>query len=313
VERSSTTTKTGPGFGFWRRIGETVERFGWEMFAATLMTNHFHLFFRTPEANLSRGMQSLLSGYAQWWNRRHRQSGHVFQGRFRGHVIENETYFWTVSRYVHLNPVPVPVLVASPRDWPWSTYAGSVDPTRRWDWVAYETRLSVSAWQGTFGGRNSSAAYEAFVEGGEASVGDPFATAIDGWILGSQPFADRIREQLQPANRRTPTAVQRTSLGQLEAAVRAHFGIGDHELASAGSRHPARAALAYLARQHPDCTLRELAARLGLARADCVPYLIRRARSARPGSTLHSALEHVEQSLQLTSTTAARAYDRTNP
>ena len=42
---------------FWSRIGETVERYAWEMFSSVLMTNHFHLFFRTPQANLSRGMQ----------------------------------------------------------------------------------------------------------------------------------------------------------------------------------------------------------------------------------------------------------------
>src|SRR4026207_2140583 len=67
---------------FFQRIGKTVQRFAWEMFAAGLMTNHFHLFFRTPQPNLSRGMQYLLGGYASWWNARHHYSGHVFQGRF---------------------------------------------------------------------------------------------------------------------------------------------------------------------------------------------------------------------------------------
>ena len=49
---------------FWTRLGETVVRYRWEMYAAALMTNHFHLFFRTHHANLSRGMQFLLGGYA---------------------------------------------------------------------------------------------------------------------------------------------------------------------------------------------------------------------------------------------------------
>jgi hypothetical protein len=57
-------------------------------------------------------------GYAQHWNARHRRIGHVFQGRFRSHLIENEIYFWAVSRYVHLNPCPI--LMAHPADWPWS-------------------------------------------------------------------------------------------------------------------------------------------------------------------------------------------------
>ena len=39
------------------------------------------------------------------WSRRHRFSGHVFQGRYRTELVEVETYLWTLSRYVHLNPV----------------------------------------------------------------------------------------------------------------------------------------------------------------------------------------------------------------
>ena len=44
---------------FFDRIGATVEKFRWEMFASVLMTNHFQLVFRTPQPNLSRGMQFL--------------------------------------------------------------------------------------------------------------------------------------------------------------------------------------------------------------------------------------------------------------
>jgi REP element-mobilizing transposase RayT len=64
---------------FWERVRETVIRFRWEMYAAALLTNHFHLFLRTLEANLSRSMQSLLSGYAQHWNARHHRIGMCFK------------------------------------------------------------------------------------------------------------------------------------------------------------------------------------------------------------------------------------------
>ncbi len=36
----------------------TVLRTGWEVFSFVWMPNHIHLFFRTPQPNLSRGMQS---------------------------------------------------------------------------------------------------------------------------------------------------------------------------------------------------------------------------------------------------------------
>lgn len=76
----------------------SVQRYGWELLSCVLMTNHLHAFFRTPEPNLSRGMQYWLSGYANWWCRRYRFAGHVFQGLFPGELVEDDTYFWAVSR-----------------------------------------------------------------------------------------------------------------------------------------------------------------------------------------------------------------------
>ena len=281
---------------FWSRIGEAVERFGWLMLASVLMTNHFHLFFRTPQPNLSRGMQYLLGGYASWWNRRHHRVGHVFQGRFHGHLVENESYFWTVSRYVHLNPVPV--IVAHPADWPWSTYPGYLDPNKRWDWVAHDTLLN--AWQGTFGGRDAADRYREFVEGSVSeSLADPFAEATDGWILGSREFAERIRQQLQPAHRRRRgKGGQRWSLEDVKAIVSQHFEIKRSELAVRGSRHPAHPVFAFLAKRYCDVTLRELAPHVGVGRADCVPHLVTRAVDAASDSAISVALGLLEQQLR---------------
>jgi REP element-mobilizing transposase RayT len=59
-------------------LDRVVLRFGWRFFAWVLMDNHFHLFFQTPEANLSAGMHDFNSGYATWFNRRHRRVGSLF-------------------------------------------------------------------------------------------------------------------------------------------------------------------------------------------------------------------------------------------
>ncbi len=128
-------------------LARTVARFGWELFSFVLMPNHFHLFLRTPRANLSQGMQFLVSGYANWSAKRHQRPGHLFQGRFKGQLIEDETYFWTVSRYIHLNPVRGKrPLTAHPRDWPWSSYAGYALRRHRLPWLAYDG--VYSAWKG---------------------------------------------------------------------------------------------------------------------------------------------------------------------
>ena len=86
------------------QLGRAVVRCSWQVFAFVIRSNHLHVVLKTPEPNLARGMQGFLSAYANAWARRDRFSGHVFQGRYRTELVEDETYLWTVTRYVHLNP-----------------------------------------------------------------------------------------------------------------------------------------------------------------------------------------------------------------
>jgi len=106
---------------FVDRLGSQVRRSGWELITFVLLSNHFHLLVRTPRPDLARGMQRLLSSHAGYFAARYRRPGHLFQGRYRAELIEDESYYWCVSRYIHLNPVRAG-LVAAPEDWPWSRW-----------------------------------------------------------------------------------------------------------------------------------------------------------------------------------------------
>ena len=167
-----------------------VGRLQWDLLCFVLMPNHFHLLVRTPRPNLSRGMQHLTSGYANWWSRRHRRPGHTFQGRFKSELIEDESYFWTVSRYIHLNPVRGKRPLADhPCDWPWSSYPGYDRRRRCVGWVAYEALHS--AWRGESGGNDPEAAYRRFVEQGLARApANPFQSA-GAWLAAGQPDVHR--------------------------------------------------------------------------------------------------------------------------
>jgi REP element-mobilizing transposase RayT len=169
-------------------LEDTVIRCGWELFSFVFMPNHIHTFFRTPRPNLSRGMQRFLSTYANGFAKRHRRPGHLFQGRFKGELIEDETYFWTVSRYIHLNPVRGNHPLAShPRDWPWSSYPGYANKRNRFSWVAHD--ILLESWQGRSGGSHPAVAYRKFVEQGlESPPENPFTRAVHGFLLGSQRF-----------------------------------------------------------------------------------------------------------------------------
>jgi REP element-mobilizing transposase RayT len=77
---------------------DVVEAFEWRCHAYCLMSNHYHLFVETAHGNLSKGMRQLNGVYTQWSNRRHRRSGHLFQGRYKGILVDTDGYLLELSR-----------------------------------------------------------------------------------------------------------------------------------------------------------------------------------------------------------------------
>lgn len=276
----------------WRDALRSVTiRHGWEVLSYALMDNHFHLFVRTPEPNLARGMQRFLSAYANWFARRLGRRGHVFQGRYDARLVEGDAYFWNVSRYVHLNPVRAG-MVATARDWAWSSFPGFVDPARAEPWVAYDSVLR--AWHGDFGGspQDARTSYAQFVDSAEASsLVSPFETAFDGWILGSDEFVDRVRrlakETRDPADPDVPadTRLRCLTVDRVLRAVTARWRINADDLRDRRNTE-ARFAFADLAIRRTDATRAEVARVLGLARGQSVAHLLWRRGGKRAGAAL---------------------------
>jgi len=73
-------------------LNNTNNRFHWYCHAYCLMSNHYHLLIETSLPNLSKGMKYLNGGYTQQYNRSHKRVGHVFQGRYKGILIESDSY-----------------------------------------------------------------------------------------------------------------------------------------------------------------------------------------------------------------------------
>ena len=103
-------------------LRQAMTQFGCRLYAYALMTNHVHLLVQTgSEQPLARPMHMLQARYTMYVNRRYERVGHLFQGRYRGSLIEGNTYLLVLSRYIHLNPVRAG-LVADPSEYPWSSY-----------------------------------------------------------------------------------------------------------------------------------------------------------------------------------------------
>jgi hypothetical protein len=275
------------------------------MFSFTEMTNHGHQFLQTPEPNLSDGMQFLLSDFAARVNRRHGLRGALFQGRYKAELIEDETYFWAVSRYVHLNPMRTkPPMVDRLEDWPWSSYPGYVDPRKRLDWIDYDA--IYGAWSGTFGGDPASA-YRAYVEQGIADPPpNPFLNAIDGWILGSQEFVEWLRERVDltqsPADMPNLRRFLTVSLPDLLARVSQYYSIPAAQVLHRRTRHISRAVVAWLSRRYTRSTRKQLARFLNLRHPESVTNLIRKVDRLRVSDiALQHDLDRLEAGLVLVS------------
>ncbi len=264
-------------------LEQTVYRTGWEVFSFVWMPNHMHLFFRTPRPNLSKGMQYLLSGYANWYATRHQRPGHLFQGRFKGELIEDDRYFWNVSRYLHLNPTRGKrPLTDHPRAWPWSSYPGYVRQADRLEWICYDQIFQ--AWQGEMGGKYPDGAYRKFVESGLSEPPtNPFAAAVEGWLLGSQDFVARIKHLVEKPRQLDQVRQARQLLltsRQVIDAVAKFYRVSANSYAARRSNATGRDLAAYMAHRHTTATLRDLGELFGLSHPDSVSNLTRRAAKA---------------------------------
>ena len=162
------------------------------------MSNHYHAVLRTLEPNLSSAMQHLNSVYAQWWNRRHRRVGHVFQGRFKAQLIQRDGYFLEACRYVVLNPVRGR-LVEKVEDWPWSSYAACAGLAPR------PALLATGLLLGTCSAAEYRE-YRAFIAAGVSSTEVARALRSDLPVVGSEAFAAAHRRHIDQAD---PTEVVR--------------------------------------------------------------------------------------------------------
>src|SRR3954462_7184056 len=116
---------------FLKALGDLKARRPFEFYGYCLMPNHVYLLIRPLEAPISRIMQSLLVSHTQRYHRRHRSGGHVWQGRFKSPVIQDDEHLLTVLRYIEANPLRAR-LVESGGEYRWSSFTahglGRPDP-----------------------------------------------------------------------------------------------------------------------------------------------------------------------------------------
>jgi len=85
------------------------------------MPNHFHIIlYQQKENGLSKFMSQLCNGYVKSINMEINRTGHLFEGKYKVKLIDDDSYLIHLSRYIHLNPVRAH-LVTKPENWTYSS------------------------------------------------------------------------------------------------------------------------------------------------------------------------------------------------
>ena len=172
-------------------FSSVIERHNWVCYAYCLMSNHYHLLVQTPDANLSKGMRQLNGVYTQAYNRRHKKSGHLFQGRYKSILVDVDSYLLEVSRYVVLNPVRAG-MVKSAAQWEWSSYQAMVDQAAPPEWLSSDYLLSQFSVQRKTAIRK----YTEFVQQGIKN--EPIWAQLNNQIyLGDQTFVKEVQKHIK--------------------------------------------------------------------------------------------------------------------
>ncbi len=233
---------------------EGAERFGHQIIAFCFMTNHIHIAVQVNDVSPSRIVHNLAFRYTQFINRRHQRVGHLFQGRFKSVLVDNDRYLKELIRYIHLNPVRAG-LVETPQDYRWSSHRAYINQDH-FCWLASNVGLEYFH-------RPEIPAAEAFHQFVLAGIGrEPsvdFSRGNAEGILGREVFIDKIMQQLYtPAESR----LVQTDIDALVSVIADRYGVHQDELQTSKpdrkSSH-VRAIAAVVAKEVKGVSLKELA------------------------------------------------------
>lgn len=169
-------------------LEEMSDRFEVDIFAYVLMSNHYHLLIRTNQDNLSKSMQWAGTTYTRRFNLKHFRNGHLFQGRFKSILVENNSYLTRASCYIHRNPLRAGI-VKRLSDYKWSSYNAYAYKKRHYDWLKTDPILSQSA------AKDKRRAYREKVQRYSDEKNRIWEDVKHEIIYGTQNFVDQIKSR----------------------------------------------------------------------------------------------------------------------
>lgn len=86
-------------------LKKSCEIKGCRIYGYVLMDNHYHILFQTMDKKMQEIMHKINNMYSKYFNLKYERVGHVFQGRYKSSIIQDEFYMYNVLKYIHQNPI----------------------------------------------------------------------------------------------------------------------------------------------------------------------------------------------------------------
>lgn len=208
---------------FLDRLGQNVINGKCSVYAWVLMDNHAHILFKSGRHGISVVMRKLLTWYAQYFNRHHHRTGHLFENRYKSILCDEDNYLLALIRYIHLNPVRANIVTTLKEldQYPWSGHKAVMGNIKQ-DWMDTAYVLSQFAVRK----KAARSAYHKFVAEGMAMGKRPELTggglirSKGGWshvvsarrsgteeefderILGSGDFVSAVLKEVEEKTKR---------------------------------------------------------------------------------------------------------------
>jgi putative transposase len=270
---------------FLQTLDQACQKALWQVHAYCLMSNHFHLVIETPQPTLVAGMKWLLGTYTSRFNRRHKEFGHLFSGRYKALMVDGSVngYLKSVCDYAHLNPVRAKLLRAEQplESFRWSSYALYLGkPAKRPGWLRVDRLLGE--WRIPKDSAAGRRVFSQYMEGRRAEDLEAQFKAVErGWYLGGEEFRRELLEQVsqEPGGSHYGQAVQEAVEIRAERLVSQRLkaiGWTQRDLAVRPKGHAKKVKLAAEVRAQTTMPLAWIAERLGMGTRGYLTWLLHR-------------------------------------
>lgn len=173
-------------------LKEGAERYGHRILAFCFMTNHVHLAIQLKDISLSKICQNICFRYTRFYHYKYETTGHLFQGRFKSILVDDQIYLKELVRYIHLNPVRAQ-MVSNPLNYLWSSHQAYLT-NQESSWFDKNRVLEI------FGGTSLEAkeAFHQFVTSGiGVKENIDFESGFSDGIIGSDMFIEEHKMEIE--------------------------------------------------------------------------------------------------------------------